>query len=171
MSEVAALRLATVAFGDKLADSKAFLALFREGMALVEDVASYLDGNGREDAKALSRGHAISYASESMRLTTRLMQLASWLLLQRAFNDGEMSASQAKAEKAKVRIAASGADTPDDILAELPETLRDFILKAQRLQQRVLHLDKLLVADKLEISAAPSPLNDHFKRLQNAFGG
>ena len=34
---------------------------------------------------------ALSYASESMRLTTRLMQLASWLLLQRAVAEGELS--------------------------------------------------------------------------------
>jgi regulator of CtrA degradation len=171
MSETSLLKIAPVAFGERLADSKAFLALFHEGMILVEDVASYLDGQGRDDAKSLSRGFAISYASESMRLTTRLMQLASWLLLQRAYNDGEMSALQAKAEKAKVRISAGGVDTPKDILLELPVALREFVLKAQRLQQRILHLDNLLVADKLEISVAPSPLNDQFKRLQNAFGG
>ena len=39
-----------------------------------------------------------------MRLTTRLMQLASWLLLQRAVNDGEMSDEQARLEKAKVKL-------------------------------------------------------------------
>lgn len=170
MSETSPLKIAPVIFGERLADSKAFLALFYEGMTLVEDVASYLDGQGRDDAKALTRGFAISYASESMRLTTRLMQLASWLLLQRAYNDGEMSADQARAEKAKVRISASGVDTPEDILAELPIALRDYVLKAQRLQQRILHLDKLLVADKLE-AAEGSPLNDQFKRLQSAFGG
>ena len=36
----------TVAFGQKLAASQAFSALFREGMALVEETAAYLDGAG-----------------------------------------------------------------------------------------------------------------------------
>ena len=34
-----------------------------------------------------------------MRLTTRLMQLASWLLLQRAVNEGEITAENARTEK------------------------------------------------------------------------
>ena len=41
-----------------------------------------------------------------MRLTTRLMQLASWLLLHRAVNEGEMSLAQANKEKTKVKLAA-----------------------------------------------------------------
>ena len=80
-----------VHFGEKLAASGTFKTLFRDGMALVEETAAYLDGAGRDDAKTLQRATALAYASESMRLTTRLMQIASWLLLQRAINEGEMS--------------------------------------------------------------------------------
>ena len=42
-----------------------------------------------------------------MRLTTRLMQLASWLLLQRAVNEGELSAENARSEKEKVKFSAT----------------------------------------------------------------
>ena len=72
-----------VNFSEKLAGSAAFAALFREGMDLVEETAGYLDGAGRVDAKSLDRAASLAYATESMRLTTRLMQLASWLLLHR----------------------------------------------------------------------------------------
>jgi len=44
----------------------------------------YLDGAGREEAKALAARRVSRLCAESMRLTTRLMQIASWLLLQRA---------------------------------------------------------------------------------------
>ena len=81
----------TVDFGSHFADSKLFSKVFSEGMLLVEETAEYLDGQGRKDARGLSRHAAIAYASESMRLTTRLMQIASWLLLRRAVNEGEMS--------------------------------------------------------------------------------
>ena len=47
-----------------------------------------------------------------MRLTTRLMQLASWLLLHRAVKEGEMSLAQANKEKTKVKLVA--ADRGDD---------------------------------------------------------
>ena len=73
-----------VPFGRTFVASESFKALFREGMALVEDTAAYLDGAGREESKELPRQGALTYASESMRLTTRLMQIASWLLVQRA---------------------------------------------------------------------------------------
>ena len=66
-----------VLFSEKLAGSQAFATLFREGMDLVEETAGYLDGAGRVDAKSLDRSASLAYATESMRLTTRLMQLAS----------------------------------------------------------------------------------------------
>jgi hypothetical protein len=45
-----------------------------------------------------------------MRLTTRLMQMASWLLLQRAVNNGEMNRDQVLAEKNKVRLDSFNCD-------------------------------------------------------------
>ena len=89
-------------------------------MALVEETAAYLDGPGRKESKALPRAAALSYATESMRLTTRLMQLASWLLLHRAVKEGEMSLSQVNQEKTKVKLSPTfSAD--EDTLKTLPE--------------------------------------------------
>src|SRR5215475_8473190 len=99
----------TVSFGERLAGSQAFAELFRNGMALVEETAAYLDGPGRKESKELQRSAALAYATESMRLTTRLMQLASWLLLHRAVNEGEMSLAQASQEKSKVKLQVSEA--------------------------------------------------------------
>src|SRR5215475_4020302 len=93
-----------VSFGERLACSQAFADLFRDGMALVEETAAYLDGPGRGESKKLTRSAALAYAAESMRLTTRLMQIASWLLLHRAVKEGEMSLAQASKEKTKVKL-------------------------------------------------------------------
>ena len=87
MSEKTAQGAGPVLFSEKLASSQAFAGLFKEGMALVEETASYLDGAGRQESKKLERSAALAYATESMRLTTRLMQLASWLLLHRAVKE------------------------------------------------------------------------------------
>ena len=113
----------TVRFVDKLAGSDTFKSLFREGMSLVENTASYLDTEGREESKALNRSGSLTYATESMRLTTRLMQLASWLLLQRAVNEGEMSRDQAKQEKNKVRIDTIRTSENGPGWDELPDRL------------------------------------------------
>ena len=101
MSDQNARESEPVSFGQKLAGSQVFTASFRDGMALVEETAAYLDGLGRQESKKLDRAAALAYATESMRLTTRLMQLASWLLLHRAVNEGEMSLAQANREKPK----------------------------------------------------------------------
>src|ERR1700744_2579319 len=75
--------------------SELFDRTFQEGMELVEETAAYLDGPGRQESKLLSRGAALAYASTSMKLTTRLMQVASWLLVQRAVREGDMSPQEA----------------------------------------------------------------------------
>src|SRR6476659_4900017 len=104
-----------VSFGERLASSQAFSDLFRSGMALVEETATYLDGPGRQESKKLERSAALAYATESMRLTTRLMQLASWLLLHRAVKEGEMTLAQANKEKTKVKLSVGEPGDPDTI--------------------------------------------------------
>src|SRR6266571_8785051 len=136
MSEQSANEPGSVSFGERLANSQVFTDLFRDGMALVEETASYLDGPGRQESKKLERTAALAYATESMRLTTRLMQLASWLLLHRAVNEGEMTLAQANKEKAKVKLSA-GDHGDADMVRLLPERLRDLIERSIRLQERV----------------------------------
>ncbi len=99
MSEKRMSEANAVSFSERLASSQVFASLFRDGMGLVEETASYLDGAGRTESKKLERNAALVYATESMRLTTRLMQLASWLLLHRAVKEGEMTLAQAHKEK------------------------------------------------------------------------
>ena len=113
---------ALVQLSERFTNSAAFGNLFREGMDLVEETAAYLDGAGRTEAKALDRAVSLTYATESMRLTTRLMQLASWLLLHRAVKEGEMTLSQANREKTKVKLTAADpgpADTIDKLPAQM----------------------------------------------------
>src|SRR3954465_11179861 len=107
MSDRAQSESALVQFSERLTNSAAFGTLFREGMDLVEETAAYLDGDGRSEAKMLERSVSPTYATESMRLTTRLMQLASWLVLHRAVKEGEMTMPQANREKPKVKLSRS----------------------------------------------------------------
>jgi regulator of CtrA degradation len=145
MYEHSATEAGTVSFGERLASSQVFADLFRDGMALVEETAAYLDGPGRQDSKRLERGAALAYATESMRLTTRLMQLASWLLLHRAVKDGEMSLAQASKEKTKVKLSA-GDPGDETSIRLLPERLRVLIDRSKALQASVRRLDATIHA-------------------------
>lgn len=161
----------TVSFGEKLAASEQFIVLFQEGMDLVSRAAAYLDGDGREEAKLLSRPAAIAYAVESMRLTTRLMQVASWLLLQRAVNEGELSRAEASAEKRRIRLSEQDTVSNKDALAKLPPRLRDLIGVSLRLQARIIHLDLLIYKSRDQRgkeSLPPSPVESQIERLRAA---
>src|SRR6201989_2120176 len=131
---------ALVQFSERRTNSQACVTLFREGMDLVEETAAYLDGIGRSEAKALDRAVSLTYATESMRLTTRLMQLTSWLLLHRAVKEGEMTLSQANREKTKVKLSAADPG-PEEMIAKLPRQLQDLIARSMNLQARVRRLD------------------------------
>lgn len=165
---------ATVSFAARLASSENFKGLFKEGMGLVENSASYLDGPGREDARTLPRMEALAYASESMRLTTRLMQLASWLLLQRAVNEGEMTQVQAAADKHKVRLSNQEIAASDETYARLPTRLRELVEQSLRLQTRVLKLDQLIYQPQAEAAPEfpiPSAVHNQLEMLRTAFAG
>jgi regulator of CtrA degradation len=167
MSDKSLNEVEPVSFGAKLAGSQAFSVLFRDGMALVEETAGYLDGDGRRDSKILERSAALAYATESMRLTTRLMQLASWLLLHRAVNEGEMSLAQANKEKAKVKLSTTENGDPE-MIGLLPERLRDLIGRSTRLQDRVRRLD-CTIHSPVAAEADDNPVERQVSLLRAAF--
>jgi regulator of CtrA degradation len=153
--------------------SDRFGPTYKKGMALVEETAHYLDGDGRTEAKGLTKPASMLYASESMRLTTRLMQLASWLLLQRAANSGEMTVNQVMQERTKVRLA-----TPSDALAhvafnELPQSFRDLVERSLTMERDIRRLDDELYGDKAGIMSGAgetNPVSEQIELLRTAFG-
>ncbi|MCL2715947.1 MAG: DUF1465 family protein [Alphaproteobacteria bacterium] len=168
MSEHVQAEGGLVQLSERLTSSAAFTSLFREGMDLVEETAAYLDGAGRIEARALERSVSLTYATESMRLTTRLMQLASWLLLHRAVKDGEMTLSQASREKAKVKLSAADPG-PLDMIGRLPQQLQDLISRSMSLQSRVRRLDLNIHAPPLECRTIGNPLVPALNALKDAF--
>jgi regulator of CtrA degradation len=161
-----------IPFALSFVSSDAFRAMFREGMLMVEDAAAYLDGPGREESRLLPRDVALAYATESMRLTTRLMQIASWLLVQRAVAEGEITPEQARTEKNRVRLSDMSPTSSAETYALLPERLRQLIDASLRMQARVLHLEAQVAA---ELGRAPAPaappsgVANQLEQLRNAF--
>jgi len=160
-----------LSFASKHTASDAFKALFKEGMALVETAASYLDGPGRQESKRLPRAVALAYATESMRLTTRLMQIASWLLLRRAVAEGELTPQQALSEKHRVRLTRQEISCERAIYDLLPVEFIELCEKSMRLQERVIHLDISNQPSRLAVELpAQRPVEAHWARLRDAFG-
>jgi regulator of CtrA degradation len=148
------------------ASSDLFDRTFKEGMALVEETAAYLDGDGRRDSRLLPREDALLYAGESMRLTTRLMQIASWLLVQRAVREGDMPAQDACDEKYRIAaLKAEMADRPQT----LPGGLLNLLDRSNRLYERISHMDKRMFVDAETEELEINPVMSQMAMLQNAF--
>jgi regulator of CtrA degradation len=167
MAKQSASDAGAVSFSEHVANSQVFSALFRDGMALVEETASYLDGPGRKESKRLQRTAALAYATESMRLTTRLMQIASWLLLHRAVKEGEMTLAQARQEKVKVKLTQPP-PTDEHTLAMLPDQLRQLIERSRGVGERVYRLDATIYAPPAPASG-DNPVERQLGLLKAAF--
>jgi len=164
----------TIKLAERRVFTHSFKPLYDEGMGLVEQAAEYLDGKGRTEAKQLSRIAATLYAAESMRLTTRLMQIASWLLLQRAANSGEMSRDQVAAEKSKVRLDTASANADAVGWGELPVAFVDLVNRSLNLQALVRRMDDEIYGKNAVSSAssqglASNPVSDQISLLNTAF--
>ncbi len=162
----------TIKLAERRVFSRSFKPLYDEGMGLVEQAAEYLDGPGRVDARDLSRAASTLYAAESMRLTTRLMQVASWLLLQRAANSGEMTRDQVAAEKAKVRLDTGSAKETAAGWSELPPAFRLLVERSLNLQSLVRRMDEEIYGgtSRPPLGADnPNPVFEQINLLQTAF--
>ena len=158
-------------FMARFATSEQFNRVFQEGMSLVEETANYLDGPGRQDARSLDRHGSIAYATESMRLTTRLMQLASWLLLQRAVSAGELSEDDAVKEKTRINLEEIGPGSELSGGEQLPESLKELVTRSLSLHERVVRLDQM-ISERREFSGdGENPVGEQVGKLAEIFAG
>lgn len=134
-------------------------------MALVEETARYLDGRGREESRVLPRAAALLYAGESMRVTTRLMQAASWLLIQRSVREGEMRAEDAAGERYRLGSKEICFGGRSENVELLPATLRDLLERSEKLYRRIARLEDALMGPP-----AKPPVKAQLERLQQSFG-
>jgi regulator of CtrA degradation len=160
----------TIPFIAHFAQSAQFDELFQDGMALVEATADYLDGEGRSAAKELKGALSVTYATESMRLTTRLLEVASWLVIQRALRDGEISAEEAESKRARVRLRTMSRPSHIRRFDELPTGLQALISQSFTITDRLVQIDKAMARSAVDHEPAGNPVGDQMRRLASAFG-
>jgi len=157
-----------ISFGERFAGSEQFNQIFKEGMALVERTAAYLEGEGRREARRLKTPFNIAYANESMRLTTRLLELASWLLIRRALRNGEITADEAARKRTRLRLDF-GAQPESVHFAGLPAGLRALIEESRQLWERIVKLDRAMLITGGDCGAGENPVAKQLERLELAF--
>lgn len=170
--EASSNKSVTISFAKKFANSAQFECVFREGMLLVDATAAYLEVQGRAEAKALRPSAALIYATESMRLTTRLLELASWLVIRRALKTGEIGAEEARTKRRRLRLTSIG--RPDHVggFGELPARMQELITASFALHDRIVLLDRALERPEATVTEGyANPVGEQMARLSQAFVG
>ncbi|AGF75012.1 hypothetical protein BAnh1_11440 [Bartonella australis AUST/NH1] len=146
-----------------------FDRLYEETMTLIEETATYIDTEGKIIARSLPAEISALYAKEAVYLSTRLMQVASRLLLLRAEREGEMSPEQIKQESAKVSLHTPSLELETTYWEELPEIFRCFVAQSLRLEERMRHVSHDGRQDLSQIVKNNNPVNKQIALLNTIF--
>jgi len=148
------------------ANGEVFERVYADGMALVEQTAAYLDGPGRDMSRDLTREAGLTYASWSMELTTRLMQAASWLVMQKAVRDGDMRREDALKSKYRMSREEPALDARAQRGLGLPDHFLDLVERSEGLFERICRLDEALYVKPQ--TGTFSPVVNQWEKLQQA---
>ena len=125
-------------FTMKFLRSAAFADLYKEGIMITEETSDYIQKNAGQPS--ISNEHALIYAKQTMRLTTRIMQCVGWLLLYRGVAEGEMTLEQARLETNKIPMTQHEKPTDDEKLL-LDQELIDLIERSFDLKRKVMRIN------------------------------
>ncbi|TZG28670.1 DUF1465 family protein [Sphingomonas montanisoli] len=134
--------------------------LYTEAMLLADEVRAYFERASAE-REALLPLDRVVFSCESLKVTTRLMHILSWLLSQRAAEMGQVDTIEARLTK---RIGEA-ADSDPATLHALPDEAIALIEASRDLYARVARLD----AAEEPAEPAPSPALHLLSRLERAF--
>ena len=126
-------------------------------------------------AVTLSRpisSRALTFGCPFMRLTTRLLDLASWLLIRRALKEGEISETEAQKKRSSVSLHGPAKPSHVQGYDSLPQGMRDLITESYALYDRIVRLDRAFCLKLEEVAAEPvltNPVGAQMDRIRLAF--
>lgn len=114
-------------------------SLYLEAMSLADEARSYFDREGAADRGKLDPVARVAFSCESLKVTTRLMHVVSWLLVRKAVHAGELEAAEAGHPDRRLGRATDSDDPAR--LAYLPAKSREIVDRSRDLYDRVSRLD------------------------------
>ncbi|SFN77578.1 DUF1465 family protein [Sphingomonas sp. OK281] len=137
-------------------------ALYSEAMLLADEARDYFDEGGRIERDSLDPPTRVRFSCESLKVTTRLMHVIAWFLVQRAVRAGELEFRDALDP---ARRLGDAPETEQVVIDALPSKARYLIQSSIDLHRRVTVLD--LAQDAPIVSASPALSMQ--RRLASAF--
>lgn len=137
--------------------------LYSQALVLADDARTVFDLRRTDTAVQPDDLTRVALSIEGLRTTTRLMHVLAWLLNQRAFLAGELSAAQLAHHN---ELPEERNADPANLEALEPET-RALIRESQDLHARVARLDREMRRAEDHADAPVQAMQD---RLAQAFG-
>ena len=134
-------------------------SLYTEAMLLADEARSYFDDAGRDDRIALEPFVRVSFACESLKVTTRIMHIVAWLLTQRAVDSGEIRSADGRRPERRLGHAS---ESDPIVVEQLPDAAKRLIGLSVDLYSRVQRLDEGQMIDE----PAQSPARALMGRLE-----
>lgn len=134
---------------------------------MADEARSYFDGKEAGTFGADEPLRRVSFACESLKVTTRLMHVIAWLLSQRAWQRGEIGDGDMADEKYRLGRATA---TDPGLAGEFPFAARSLIDASQELYGRVSRLqDRMDHMGAENTGQGISPARALLDRLNTAF--
>ena len=119
--------------------SRLIETIYSEALLLADETRAYFDQGNVAEHGALPPAERVLLACESLKASTRLMQIIGWLLMRKAEAAGEVPVTDPSDPKRRLD------DCPDidaDVIARMPARARQLVLAGVDLHQRVGRIDQ-----------------------------
>lgn len=147
---------------DEVVQRSALLeSLYQEVLNLVSRTSDFVGALKAGTIGGLSVDGGPAYTVESMRHTTRLMQVMAWLLTQRAVETGEMTPAEAAEPKYRLGAADICLAQPIAGAERLPKPFREMTAQSTAIYRRIKRL-----ADQMDEPEQENPVHALLHRLE-----
>ncbi|MEJ7777818.1 MAG: DUF1465 family protein [Sphingomicrobium sp.] len=139
-------------------------SFYTEAMLLADEARSYFDDAAHHDRDRLDPFTRVTFACESLKVTTRVMHIVAWLLTQRAIESGEIQYAEGRRPERRLGHAQ---DSDPETVTRLPASAQRLVHGSTDLYARVRRLDDGSIAS----APAQSPARALMGRLERGLTG
>jgi regulator of CtrA degradation len=128
-------------FGPKNSSPQIVERLYEEAVSLADQARAYFGTHAKEDRRQLDPIDRLTYTSESLRISTRLMHVISWLMVRKSVAAGEITEKEALKPKHRLgdRELCKTSNIRD--LRRLPPMVSSLSLRSQAIFARAMHME------------------------------
>lgn len=133
-----------------MSDSLSFIkASLDKAHGILHETHEYIKWQAPQDIKKMDEARANKVSTEAMRITVRLTQVITWLLLRRALLKGDVTEEEALSEDYQVLQGRGCLNDKSERDIDIPRRLRELLVKSRQIYINTLKLDQKTREKKL----------------------